>query len=227
MSNRQLIPGISWLTGVGSRHVFKHLCEKYALVYFGTVNQHTDEHEMVRGVTLSASHRDRHYSVGTVHGHDIIIVERTDTVTFPGKKPEEYTWLILQVDLKNVDMPHTFIDTGHHDEVFYDNLFAKFARLSHVDKGVFTDYDPGFVQHFRVYAPPDEADNVPRYLPPAAASELYGHYGHFDYEWYQDHLLVYSTGRPATNNLMEHMLRAGLWLADELNANGPKNTTVV
>lgn len=215
-------PMISWFEHITSRGVFKTICETYDLVYFGSVNQHNDEHQMVRGVTLSASHQDRHYSVGTIHGHDVILVERTDKVEFPGRKPESYTWLILQIDLKGVDMPHTFVDTGHHDEAFYDNLFAKFARLSHVDKGVFADYDPLFIQHFRVYATPDGADLIPTYLMREDAAILAHHFNHFDFEWYQDHLLIYSTGRPATRHLLEHMIKAGIWLAGQLNTTGPK-----
>jgi len=222
MNNGSVVPGFGWLTSIGSKQVFKHICDKYALVYFGSVNQHRDEHVMVRGVTLSTSHRDKHYSVGNIQGHDVILLERTDTVFFPTKKREDYTWFILQVDLRNVDMPHTFMDSGHHDEAFYDNLFAKFARLSHVDRGVFEEYDPAFIRQFRVYAPPDGADSLPTFLSRDVAAELARRFGHFDFEWYQDHLLIYSTGRPATVNLLERMIKAGVWLADEFNLTGPK-----
>jgi hypothetical protein len=224
MDNKSSIPGLGWLQHVATKSVFKAICDEYALVYFGAVNQHSDEHEMIRGVTLSPNHQDRHYSVGTIHNHDVILVERTDTVRFPGKHSEEYTWIILQVDLKGIDMPHTFVDAHHHDEVFYDNLFAKFARLTHVDKGVFADYDPLFLERFNVYATPDGADLIPVYLTFDAASTLAHHFGHFDFEWYQDRLVIYSTGRPATKHLIENMIRAGTWLADELNASGPKKS---
>lgn len=223
MGNKSVIAALSWLQHAASKSVFKAICEEYALVYFGSVDQHNDEHEMVRGVTLSPNHHDRHYSVGTIHGNDVILVERTDRVRFPGRRTEEYTWLIFQVDLKGVMMPHTFVDARHHDEAFYDNLFAKFARLTHVDKGVFADYDPMFLQRFSVYATPDGTDLLPTYLAMDTAATMAHHFGHFDFEWYQDRLLIYSTGRPATKHLIENMIRAGTWLSGELNATGPKN----
>jgi hypothetical protein len=227
MGDKPNIPGLSWLQHAASKGVFKSVCEEYGLVYFGSVNQHHDEHEMVRGVTLSPNHQDHHYSVGSIHGNDVILVERSDIVSFPGKHSEQYTWLILQIDLRNVDMPHTFVDAHHHDEAFYDNLFAKFARLTHVDKSLFTDYDPLFLQRFTVYATPDGADLIPAYLTFDTASTLAHHFGHFDLEWFQDRLLIYSTGRPATKHLVENMIRAGVWLAGELNTSGPKNPSNV
>jgi hypothetical protein len=223
VNDKSAIPGLNWLQNVASKSVFKAVCEEYSLVYFGSVNQHSDEHEMVRGVTLSPNHTDRHYSVGTIHGHDVILVERSDIVSYPGKHSEEYTWLILQIDLRGVNMPHTFVDARHHDEAFYANLFAKFARLTHVDKSLFADYDPLFLERFTIYATPDGADLIPTYLTFDTASTLAHHFGHFDFEWFQDHVLIYSTGRPATKHLVENMIRAGVWLAGELNSAGPKN----
>jgi hypothetical protein len=227
MADKTAIPGMGWLQQAASKSVFKNICEEYSLVYFGSVSQHQDEHEMVRGVTLSPNHQDKHYSVGSIQGHDVILVERTDTVSYPGKHSENYTWLILQVDLRGVDMPHTFVDAHHHDEAFYDNLFMKFARLTRVDKSLFADYDPMFLERFSLYATPDGADLLPTYMMFDTASTLAHHFGHFDFEWFQDRLIIYSTGRPATKHLMDNMIRAGIWLAGELNASGPKNPSSI
>jgi hypothetical protein len=67
------------------KKLFKDVSEEYDMVYFGNVSQHSDEHQMVRGFTLSPSHVDRHYCVGTVSGRDVILLERTDTISFPDR----------------------------------------------------------------------------------------------------------------------------------------------
>lgn len=41
--------------------VLKKFAHKIGLVYFGVVDQHQDDHEVIRGLTVSTTHRDDHY----------------------------------------------------------------------------------------------------------------------------------------------------------------------
>ena len=66
--------------------LFHDACERYGLVYFGTVEQ-SDGHEMVRGLTVSTRAIDRHYCVGSVEGYEVILLERTDQLYFRTKSP--------------------------------------------------------------------------------------------------------------------------------------------
>lgn len=217
---RMLAP-ISPLRVIGqltSRKVFRTFAEAYDLVYFGHVSAQDDAHRLVRGVTTSAKHHDSHYCVGTIHGHDVILLEREDELKLAtDARPHKYRWIILQVDLHGQhDLSHVFIDGRHHNDTFYRTLFAKFARLLKVDHGLLAHYDKLFTERFTVYTPPDNTDRFPTLLSSEAAATLAHHFGHFDFEWSQDQVIVYSTGRKASRHLLEHMLKSGIYLAREL-----------
>src|ERR1044072_5775592 len=81
------------------KRVFMQFAEKIGLVYFGYVNQRSDEHRLVRGLTVSAGHRDSNYCVGSFQGYDIALVERIDTIRFPGKSSKTHNWIIMTFDL--------------------------------------------------------------------------------------------------------------------------------
>jgi len=198
--------------------VFHQFAAAYDLVYFGHVSAQDDEHRLVRGVTTSAKHRDSHYCVGTVHGHDVVLLEREDELRLTAdSRPHKYRWIILQIDLHGShDLSHVFIDGKHHNDIFYRTLFAKFTRLLKVDHGLLSHYDELFSERFTVYTPPDNTDRFPTLLSPEAAATLAHHFGHFDFEWSQDQVIVYSTGRKASRHLLEHMLKSGIYVAREL-----------
>ena len=73
---------------------------------------------------------------------------------------------------------------------------------------------------FTAYTPPDALDELPLIIAGDVGKTMAAHFAHLDFEWFQDHLIVYSTGRMPTKHLLEHMLRAGLWLADVLDKYG-------
>lgn len=206
--------------------VFRHFAEQYDLVYFGRLHQEDDQ-RIVHGVTVSTQHSDDHYCVGTVHGYDIVLLKRTDSIPMANSaRTEKYTWIIMQLDLHTkYDNPHVFIDGRHHNEAFYQSLFIKFARLMKLDKSTMADSSPSFNDRFTAYTPPDAIDNLPELLGKETADTLASHFGHFDFEWYQDKLIIYSTGRVPTKHLLDHMLRAGLWLGDRLDAYGQQKIT--
>lgn len=200
--------------------VYKQFAHRYDLVYFGHILEQDDDQRIVQGVTVSSQHHDEHYCVGTVHGYDVVLVQRTDTLRRPGaRRAEHYTWQIMQFDLQGQhDHPHVFLDGKHHDEIFYQNLFIKFARLAKVEASVFADHDPLFHKRFSTYTPPDAIDDLPLFLTPERTATMAHHFGHLDFEWFQDRLIVYSVTKPPTEHLLEHMLRAGHWLARELDS---------
>lgn len=211
--------GGNWLATGRAKQAFKDVCETHSMVYFGSVDQQHDEHELVRGVTLSPSHHDAHYCVGSINGYDVILCERTDSVVFPGKPTRDYRWNILQVDLRGVNLPHVLLDAGHHDETFYSQLFTKFIRLSKADSGVFAEHDQTFKARFTAYTPPDALDSLPLLFSTDTTSIIGHHFAHFDYECFQDRLIIYAPNRLATAQTLENMIKAGLWLANELENN--------
>lgn len=202
--------------------VFRQFAEHYDLVYFGRLHQEDDDQRIVRGVTVSTQHVDEHYCVGTVHGYDIVLLLRTDKITQPNTtRTEKYSWVIMQFDLHSqYDHPHVFIDGGHHNELFYQTLFVKFARLMKMDKALFGEANHDFTERFTAYTPPDALDELPLILEGDVGPTMATHFAHLDFEWFQDRLIVYSTGRMPTKHLLEHMLRAGLWLSGVLDTYG-------
>lgn len=201
--------------------VFRGFADHYDLVYFGKLHQ-DDDQRIVRGVTVSTQHQDEHYCVGTIHGYDVVLLHRTDRIaSHTGPRSEKYSWVLMQFDLHSKhDHPHVFVDGGHHNELFYQTLFVKFARLMKVDKSQFGSDNTAFSTKFTAYTPPDALDDIPVIINPEVGDTMAHHFAHLDFEWFQDRLIVYSTGRMPTKHLLDYMLRAGLWMADVLDKNG-------
>ncbi|HET9411662.1 MAG TPA: hypothetical protein VFO38_02345 [Candidatus Saccharimonadales bacterium] len=201
---------------IATKRVVKQFCTKYHLVYFGHVDAREDDHQLVRGITASTSHTDNHYSVGTFDGHDIMLVQRRNTLTFPGKPDAEYKWLILQVDLKRGDMPHLFIDAHRHDETFYANLFVKIPKFQDI-RGLIPLPDATFTSKYKVFALPNQYQQVSGVLVPELTSTIAHHFGQFDFEIIDDRLYVYGSAHVVTFSALQEMLQAGIWVASYLN----------
>lgn len=195
------------------RRVIKQFAAKNNLVYFGLVDPKDYEHQLIRGVTASTTHTDGHYTVGTFEGRDMALVMRRNTLSFPGKPDSSYQWLIAQVDLRRGGWPHTFIDANHHDEVFYSNLAIGFAHLQDMS-GVFNALAP----QAHVFTAPSNYQLLHQLFNPELALIIRMHLHHFDYEINDDQLLVYSRAQLVTPQLLGDMLKAGVWLADQLDS---------
>lgn len=196
--------------------LYHDACERYNLVYFGTVDTQSDEHTLVRGLTVSTQHRDNHYCVGSVEGYDIILLERTDQLHFPYKQPESYRWTILQIDLDGLRLPHVFIDAHQHQSAFYDAFFAKYPQMRKSDINLFADHDPRFARAFSTYCSPQDVSILVQVLHYDITATLGHHFPHYDIELFEDKVLVYSSNRQPTRQVIDDMFRAGIWLAREI-----------
>ena len=196
--------------------MYRDACERYGLVYFGSVDARDDEHTMVRGLTVSAAAIDRHYCVGSVEGFDLIMLERSDQLHFPYKQPESYRWIIVQIDLDAIRVPHIFLDAHHHQSAFYDAFFAKYPHMRRGDVNLFADHDPRFGGAFSVYSEPQNITLVMQVLHYDVTATLGHHFAHYDFELYEDKLLVYSSNRQPSRIVIDDLFRAGVWLAREI-----------
>lgn len=198
------------------RRLFKSVCEQYDLVYFGSVSQHSDDHQMVRGFTLSPSHVDRHYCVGTVSGRDVILLERTDTVSFPDKPSKAYTWVILQVDLSVKSPLHMVLNSYGYEEPVYKTLFTKLHHLHQIDPSSLSAYDQKFVSSFHLFVALQLVDHLSTVLAYDTANVLGHHFKGLDFEIVEDELIVYlPTVTPHARDI-DHLFKAGVWLAGEI-----------
>ena len=203
------------LGDAATKRVIKQFTTKYHFVYFGHVDPREDEYELVRGITVSTTHTDNHYTVGSYNSHDIILVERRNTLSFPGKPDSTYRWLIMQIDLKRTGLPHVFVDCHHHDAVFYANAFV--AHINMQDLGTyFADMSQAFNQHCRIFASAANYAAVRALVQPAIAEGL-AQFHQFDFEFFDDRVLVYASNNMATPQMLDDMLRVGVWLAENFN----------
>lgn len=198
------------------KKVIKQFAHKFEFVYFGYVNHQEDEHELVRGITAAVTHHDDHFTVGNFRGRDVTLVERQDTLTFPGKPAQSYRWIIMQLDLKQDGIPHMFIDAHHHDEVFYANVFVKHKIFENA-ASQFMQHDPQFTKYFKIFAPTNVFDELQDVLTPEITAMLSHHFKQFDYELFEDRLLIYASNAVVTLGTLQEMLRVGIWLAERLD----------
>lgn len=200
-----------------NKKIFKSVCSRFDLVYFGGVSQHSDDHQMVRGFTLSPSHVDRHYCVGTVSGHDVILLERSDTISFPDRPSRKYSWVLLQIDLMRPVPVHVLLNASRTDDQLYNILLLRHRNMQLYDQAFLNSLDSRFASIYRVYAPVQNMADVGRLFHPQTASVLGYHYNSFDYELFHDRLIVMTQTNTPTAHLVEKMFEAGIWLAGEIN----------
>lgn len=203
----------------GKKSVIEQFIDEYGLVYFGHVDQHDDDHQVVRGMTVSHSHRDEHYSVGTYETYDVSFVERTDSIkNAKTGKATSHTWHILQFDLHTpTDLPHVFIGMHSHSESFYLQLFTKYSQLRPLSLGSLRDYDPAFINEYRVYSHPAEHLRVENLLHETVDSVFVKNFGSLTIELHDGSLYVYSEKHALTLNLFEAMIKNGVWLARHID----------
>lgn len=208
---------LGFLERANVKKVFRDACQLYDLVYFGYVSQHSDEHQMVRGFTLSPSHTDQHYCVGTVSGRDIVLMQRTDTISFPAKPSRAYTWLVLQVDLNRTMPVHMLLNSCRYDEVMYDSLLARLSHLHTFEAAALARYDQAFTSKFHVFAPLSRSDEAFALLNQETVSILGHHFAGFDYEIIGDELIISLPTASPTPKDIEHIIKSGIWFAGQLD----------
>lgn len=196
------------------RHVFTQFADKLGLVYFGYVDQRNDEHRLVRGLTVSGSHRDNHYCIGTFNTYDVTLVERTDTLHFPGKASKNHTWIIMAFDLHTShDLPHLFVGLHTHSDTFYSHLFTKFSSLTRIPLSTYGTYDPQFLHRYAIYTEPSQFHAAERLITPEVARAIASHFGSLTFEIVDNCLYVYTEHQRPTSQLLDTMIKNGAWLA--------------
>lgn len=202
-----------------SSAVTRRFANRYDLVYFGSVGR-DDESRLVKGITVSNTQRDSHYLVGTAYGRDLIFLQRSDTIRSSiNKRRENYTWNILAIDLKeSMHLPPVYIEgRSRHERGFYEALSMKKREFSELPFNFLSDYDPLFPSKYVVRLSAAASMELPMLLTYERAAIMAHHFSSFDFEWHDDVLYVYLLSSRPTLTQLERMLKAGIWLADELD----------
>lgn len=200
------------------KQTIQKFTKRFGLVYFGHVDQHDDEHHIIRGLTVSSSHEDDHYSVGSFEGYDVSIVDRYDIITKPGQRLKTHRWLIIEIDLHNgKDVPHIFLGGHNHQDSSYTKLFTSVPSLQPVPLGTFGAHSNEFTNRYSLFATATQFIEVERLFTADVTRTIAAHFWPLAAEVYEGSLYIYSDSKSLSVGLLETMLKNGLWLATKLD----------
>lgn len=197
--------------------VIMKFAEKLGFVYFGSVDQHHDDHHIVKGLTVSSSHDDAHYSVGSFDGYDVSIVDRIDTIKKPNGKPITHSWIIVEIDLHNNDIPHVFVGAHDHSDSAYEKLFTAFPALQPVPLGTFEQYPDEFTKRYSLFGMPAQFITIEKYFNAELTRTIAAHFWPYSFEVTDGALYVYADNQIVSMHLLDSMLKNALWLAEQLD----------
>jgi hypothetical protein len=203
-----------FLTDAGRGRLLKQFAKKLGLVYFGRVDQHQDEHDVIRGLTVSTSHKDNHYAVGAHDGYDISIVDRSDIVTMPNGTKSQHNWFIIRFNLVTPEeLPHLFLNPLGHTQEAYAKFFQAFHHLQPVNAIMLGGHTPEFHGRYALYTMSSRALEVEEYLPPEVTQVIANRLWPHAVELFENKLYIYSTEEKLSAAVLNTALESGLWLA--------------
>ena len=204
---------VSIIDSRARRRLVQHFADKIGLVYFGAVSHESDEHSLVRGVTLSPHHYDNHYCIGSFDGYDMTFVERS-AILRSKRKTKQHIWHILAIDLRTPrDIPHAFLGSHSHSELFYDQLLTtqhSFRKMPHES---LVQHAGTFTSQYSIFAAPSQYSEISHLLTAEVTNVIGSHFSPLAIEITGDVLYVYSDQQNPTMQLFNTMLKNGLWLA--------------
>lgn len=211
-----LVPKHLLPSSQATRRLVTEFAEDAGMVYFGYVSQRSDDHHIVRGLTVSNQHVDDHYCIGTYEGYDIMFVERSDSL----RSGKRHTWHILEIDLKtSADIPHLFVGSPTRGHGFHELLQTKYPVLLPTSLGATAEYPASFTSHFTIYVAPAHAVTAEQLITPQIAATIADHFKGLVMEIVDQSLYVYSEKKTISAELLIAMLKNARWLAGELDKN--------
>ena len=196
----------------------RRFAKKTGLVYFGAVDQHKDDHEVIRGLTVSTTHRDAHYAVGSFDGYDVSIVDRFDVAYDAQYQPVEHSWLIYQVNLLNTSVPHLFLKPLGHSPAAYNKFFTAFHTLPAVNS-LLDNHSSEFHSRYEVYANAMHVQELEQTLTTHATQTIAARFWPHAIEVYEGKLYVYITEHRQREfeAVLGATLHASVWLASVID----------
>ncbi len=200
------------------KHVISKFASKYKLNYVGFIDQSNINYSVIRGFSVSSSHEDNHYCIGQVSDYDVALVDRVDAIWKPDGSTVQHNWLVMSFNLKTKsDIPHFFIHARNHESDAFRTLFSTHPSIKEADLGTFENYSPEFTSRFNIYTQPSLVIQIEKLLPNSAARVIGAHFWPLSAE-HQDHVIyIYADNKQVTANLLDTMLKCGLWLAKHLD----------
>jgi len=195
----------------------RRFAEKVGMVYFGTIHRNDEELRLIRGHTVSRTHIDNHYSVGSLRGYDVAMVLRNDIIlTKKDHHEQRCHWLILTVDLHSkLQLPHIYIGHRLHSAAF----IAAFEQLTPLYIGALGAYPQGFLKEYTVYGRPTYALEVERAIPPQVTEVILSHFEGTSIEIEDNTVYMYLESARPSEQQLEKLLSNGVWLAEAIDTN--------
>ncbi len=187
------------------------------LVHFGTVHQHDDEHDAIRGFTASLTHRDTHYAVGTYHGFNLRLVNRCDIIKIAGNPNHEQLWTIVEIELDNKTVPHMFFVPTGREAGEYGRLYATQPNMQPLNSMLFNNKSPEFHGRFQILASPAHSHQVETLFSSPIIVGIASRFWPHGIEIEHGKVLIYLTEHRLTKTVLESALGSALWLADTID----------
>lgn len=196
--------------------VLRAFSKKLGLVYFGLVDQHKDEHDIIRGLTVSTTHRDDHYAVGNYDGTDISVVDRFDVIVNPDGTVSEHFWVIFRLKLDK-SIPHLFLKPLNHTPDSYTKLYNASHQLQPVNSVFLGAHSQEFNTRYEVFASVDQALEIEKLLTTDITQTIAARLWPHAVELVDGYLYFYTTDSTLTETLLESGLSSALWLVEVIN----------
>lgn len=199
-----------------TRRTIEHFADKVGLVYFGYVDQRDDDYRLIRGHTVSATHLDEHYCIGTVNGYDVMLALRNDFVQTGaiGSDAERHHWLIYTIDLHTKsDVPHCYVGHRSRDALY----MAGYNSLKPLLLGALHPYSHDFVSKYTIYAQAGRALEIERVITPQIADTIAVHFRGASFEILDNTIYLYVETEHPEEATLEKLLSSGLWLAESID----------
>lgn len=198
--------------------VLKKFAKKLGLVYFGTVDQNTDEHDVIRGLTISRSHVDTHYAVGSYDGYDVSLVDRFDVIEENGK-PKEHSWVIFRVALRHgTDIPHFFLKPRGISDAYYARFFTAARQLQEVNELLDKQHSPEFHGRYELIAQTAQVQQVEELVSPEVTRTIAARLWPHAIELFEGKLYVYITEHRFSETVLSATIESALWLAETFDS---------
>ncbi len=196
--------------------VLKKFSEAVGLVHFGTVHQHDDEYEAIRGFTASLTHKDTHYAVGTYNGFNIRLVNRFDVIRIAGNPNHQQFWSIIEIELASNQLPHMFFIPTGHEAGEYGRLYATQPHIQPLNAMMFNNKSPEFHGRFQILASATHAHKIESTFSSPIILGIASRFWPHGIEIEHGKLLIYITQHRLTKTVLETTLASGLWLAETI-----------
>jgi hypothetical protein len=188
-------------------------------VYFGTMDQHADDYDAIRGFTASLSHVDKHYIVGTYDDYNIRLVDRSDTYKAPQNRSRHQTWTIVEVELRARDIPHVFFVPTRQAGSHYEKLHTVQPHLQPLNAHI-ANRSPEFHGRYQILARTTYSHKIDALFPSPLIVGIGARFWPCGIEIHNGKLFVYLSDGKVSKQHLETTLASSLWLAkaiDELD----------